>query len=167
MRLQVAGGGVVSIRESTAAGMQGPDLTVERGLAFIGGFTQAAVAAEFALIMLENPAASGVVVLVDRISVTTGGVSGIRGVHGVTTVPTAITNVTNKRIGGAAPVADMGQASNGATTGLQFFVATLNINRPKAYHFTPPIRLDEGENIGFWTSSANISLSLSYEWREI
>jgi len=133
----------------------------------MGGVARVGVAATFSLVEIANPAASGVIVFVDSMVVTSAASTAVTLRHTITTAtnPSAASN--NKDIAQGLGAAVLGSATAGAATGSQFHAMTINVNRPVTIRFDPPIRLAEGEEIGAWNGNVNTTLTVSYQWREI
>lgn len=146
------------------------DAITRAATAFLGYGFQGLSAGNFAAVQLKNPAASGKLVYVDRISGAGGGVAGKMGLyrHDVD-LATAIGAAANKDLGGAASSALLKKITGAALVGTVIAERRVDANGASGgyeFVFNPPLRLGEGEGLVVQLNTVSSDVDAAFEFRE-
>jgi hypothetical protein len=148
--------------------LYGDDET-DDGNAFVIQATAAAVAASYSQVQVFNPAASGVVFYLDKVTFApTGGAD----YYILRRQTAALANVDSsgqsKDLGGAACVTVSRNESSGAGVGTAYGqgYARSSTDGSTVMEFNPPIKLGAGEGFSIQRGTANAALYAQFEGRE-
>lgn len=143
------------------------DYEAQQSESFIGGSPSAAVAAQVGFVQLFNPAASGKIIYVDDFSFWEGTAADrfeLR-THNAA-IGAGVATLGNKRIGGAAGVAQVRFGTSAAIPGTLVGVYAALANTLMRITPKAPIVLPEGFGIHINSFTANVSVGGTFEWRE-
>lgn len=135
--------------------------------AFIGRSTTAAVAGQYGQHLLLNPAASGVLLYVDRITFAVGSSDNVALMAHAAALASPGTFL-NKRVngpvgGGRTSYTTAAGAIAGATLALWDSLTRTSLS----HHFDPPLKLEQGQGIALQPASVNNAFTSTWEWREV
>lgn len=157
----------VSTLASTAAVPQGGDVDTSNDHAFINGGPVGASAGNFSFIQLLNPAASGIIVYVDAITlcrITTAGRVLL------TQYDVALTNQftgpRNKRLSGANSIARVRWDIGAGLLGTQFGDMSFPADVPFRWPLDNPWKLAAGQGLLVEPQVVNMGIIAMFEWRE-
>ena len=156
-----------SIIQTDAGVARNTDIDTDQSRAMFGSIIDGGVGGQFAHVQLFNPAASGVVVWVDKLILTSPSSQQVElGLHN-TALASLGSFKGNKNFGAAAPAAEVRGQPSAVPTGTVYGVVGVDADQsPTTIEFKRPIRLDAGE--GFIQRARTLAtvLVVTWEWRE-
>lgn len=135
---------------------------------FMGGGVLAAVAANYSILQLWNPAGSDVMVVLQSITGFGGASPDSLNlfVHNAALAGGVLATSSNKYVGGAAPSAEIRWANAAAIGGTKFANFVLNVDARRLL-FTEPIIIPAGQGVTVCRVTLNVDNSATFEWIEL
>ena len=167
--MRIGGGGSQDTNQlfSDSAQYRNQDLVVRAAGAFWGGNIQGATLGERSYIQLQNPAASGVVVLVDGFAYTTDTAGLVRVSRYTGTLGGSSAVWPNRRYGAAAGNGLVIIDDQAALLNLESFPSYVLASVPVILQLDYPVELDEGESLLIGTNNNDVILTASFWGREL
>lgn len=152
---------------STVSVVSGEREASLKGLAFIGKATLLAVAANYAMGQLWNPAASGVKLVVDALAVSSdvaGSVGLFRHTAALATIHAS--QPSNKLLGGVATNAESRTEAAAALLGTQFSVRHVLADQSTPIIFYKPIVIEPGNGLIVTHKTVNSAIFADFQYTE-
>lgn len=167
--MRIGGGGSqdINLLQSDAAQFRNEDFVVDNALAFFGFGTEGPNAAAFPHVQLFNPNASGVVLLVDSliVSTTTSQLVHIS-THG-TELPSSGGLWKNHFLGGVDGAGRIRRQASGSVLGTVIMEFDLLADSPLTHHFKYPVLLVEDRGFIAIGGVVNTDITVSFLGREV
>jgi hypothetical protein len=153
---------------TTFAMPQGNDRTVSDNQAFFGNHICGAVAAQFSFCQLFNPVGSGKLVYADGFIVTAQPAIATLFIKAHTAQLTTLSALqpVSRRIGGAAPSAQLRHQNNAGGIGADGLQIQVSANLDREFIFPWPIRIGEGLGIHIQHGVVNVAITVNWQFRE-
>tara|TARA_Y100000310_G_scaffold205886_1_gene206244 strand:+ start:258 stop:761 length:504 start_codon:yes stop_codon:yes gene_type:complete len=167
MRISGGGSGNVNVLQSDAGQFRNADFVTSQNGAFVRGAGIGGNAAEYTHIQCLNPAASGVVTLIDAIDVSVFSDSVVVFAHYDTELATKSGDFLPTLMGGSNGQTEFRWDQNGAQLGTTYFELSLLASMPRSVVFREPLQLAAEEGFLVYDQSTNIGMNVVYFVREV
>ncbi len=143
------------------------DLVVQRNDVFQKTKKRGAVGSQYPYIELANPAASGIIILVDRIDVKTANTADLQLCWYNSSLPTDDGAGVARSPAGGVAIGHIHSHTDVVSFGTSWWAARSLANSPNVFNWMFPLYLLPEESIMVRVVIINTDLTVSYEWREI
>jgi len=165
--MNLSNGGIISVVDlwSVNGALRGADKAVETETVFGGRKVNSVVAGSPSATRLRNPAGSGLVLLVDKITVIPAVTEVFNMSFDITTTWADSENGFNYNLGGAGSVGVM-ERNAVAFTASPVFLRPGTANEPFSFTLELPLLLNAGDVIGVYNSTNTATFTTEFLWRE-
>lgn len=167
--MRIGGGGSqdVNLLQSDAAQFRNQDFVVDAELAFWGAAIQAAVAANFSGVQLFNPAASGVLALIDQIVISSTSTQEAFITSVSLELTTDIGTWDANKLGASGGLSHLRAEAQGLVPGDVAMRVHIIADIPVVLRFEYPVQIPAGNGLNVVSGIVNVPLVCSYIGREI